>query len=356
GYATTTPSPARRRPRPRPDARRGSRLLTLLLRLMTLLQRLSQRVGLVAGHRLREVHQRRTAVPAELQGLEHQLRDVRLTRRRGPVQPRPTLPAAPDQSFARQPGQHCHHGGVGEPAITQSGMYRAHTDGFVARPEHLHHRALHFSEPSHIHPFTDRSATNSTTNRRKVCRDQHTYDAEVTSGHGATPYHRPPRTTRQPSVAWCCTMWRLDRQRERLNRMFGRVFDTTTVDRVTGLIRPGLRLVTGEDVAVGRSHLGGLPRLDGTAPWPTHFETPLDLLAVIDVAELGPCDLPGLPAGTRFPNFFFLADRPELLWTSDEPASTWRVVPAGPDAKERTAPVERLVRLARPVGFVPVLT
>ncbi|MGI5993305.1 MAG: YwqG family protein [Saccharomonospora viridis] len=151
-------------------------------------------------------------------------------------------------------------------------------------------------------------------------------------------------------------MWRLDRQRERLNRMFGRVFDTTTVDRVTGLIRPGLRLVTGEDVAVGRSHLGGLPRLDGTAPWPTHFETPLDLLAVIDVAELGPCDLPGLPAGTRFPNFFFLADRPELLWTSDEPASTWRVVPAGPDAKERTAPVERLVRPARPVGFVPVLT
>ncbi len=138
--------------------------------------------------------------------------------------------------------------------------------------------------------------------------------------------------------------------------MFGRVFDTTTVDRVTGLIRPGLRLVTGEDVAVGRSHLGGLPRLDGTAPWPTHFETPLDLLAVIDVAELGPCDLPGLPAGTRFPNFFFLADRPELLWTSDEPASTWRVVPAGPDAKERTAPVERLVRPARPVGFVPVLT
>ncbi len=138
--------------------------------------------------------------------------------------------------------------------------------------------------------------------------------------------------------------------------MFGRVFDVMAADRVTGLARPGLRLVTADEVGACRSHLGGLPRLDDTTPWPTYFDTPLDLLAVIDVGELDHCDLPGLPSGTRFLNFFFLTEEPELLWTGDDPTSTWCVVPAGPDAKERVAPRETSVRPTRPVNFVPVLT
>lgn len=137
--------------------------------------------------------------------------------------------------------------------------------------------------------------------------------------------------------------------------MFGRTFDAATADRVSELIRTGLRLVTNDD-AVGRSRLGGLPRLDSATPWPTYFDAFLDLLAVVDLAELGPCDLAGLPSGARFLNIFFLVEEPDMLWTGDDPTFTWRVVPAGPDATERTAPDGAHVCPTQPVGFVPVLT
>ncbi|MGW9477337.1 hypothetical protein ACWGRK_04125 [Saccharomonospora azurea] len=139
-------------------------------------------------------------------------------------------------------------------------------------------------------------------------------------------------------------MWSLEQQKHRLATLFARAFAAPTADRVVGLARTGLRMAPGS----GGSRLGGLPRLDDTTPWPTHGGEPLDPLAVIDVADLaetGPCDLPGLPSDVRFLNVFFLVDAPVLRWTADEPTSTWRIVPAG---QRRSARPPRAPASARP--------
>ncbi|WP_026452935.1 YwqG family protein [Saccharomonospora iraqiensis] len=150
-------------------------------------------------------------------------------------------------------------------------------------------------------------------------------------------------------------MWTLDHQRTRLRDLLGDVFDTVTADRLLALTRTGLRLVPGRSGDAGHSRLGGLPRLDDGTPWPTCRDVPLDPLAVIDLADLGPCDLPVTPSGVRFLSVF-LVDQPELLWTTPDSSATWRVLPAGADAVERSAPDNVRVRSARTVEFAPVLT
>jgi Domain of unknown function (DUF1963) len=130
-------------------------------------------------------------------------------------------------------------------------------------------------------------------------------------------------------------------------------------NRVADLARPGYRLelLTEDAPTTGRTRFGGSALLDPGTPWPAADDTPLSLLAVLDLAEFTPLPADELPpnADRLLLNFFHgTLNSPAVAW--DDPA-LWRVVPASADkAAEVTAPAPAVRFLPTPVRPVPVMT
>jgi uncharacterized protein YwqG len=106
--------------------------------------------------------------------------------------------------------------------------------------------------------------------------------------------------------------------------------------RLLAQVRPAVALVRASPGTPVVGHLGGRPRLDPDDEWPACLDTPLSLLAVLDLGSLA-----HLSAGTGVPrsgilNFFYEAD--EQPWGFD-PADrgAWRVLPADPETAQPRA-------------------
>ncbi|MBW8483093.1 DUF1963 domain-containing protein [Actinomadura parmotrematis] len=127
---------------------------------------------------------------------------------------------------------------------------------------------------------------------------------------------------------------------------------------VAELVVPALRLELGGE---GRTRLGGPALLDPGTPWPYLGALPLNLVAVVDLAELP--EVPGLEVPREgLLNFFdYNPDVPYERYRENEDEVPWNartghVVAASPArAVETAAPDEAVTFLPEPVAFTPIV-
>jgi Domain of unknown function (DUF1963) len=128
--------------------------------------------------------------------------------------------------------------------------------------------------------------------------------------------------------------------------------------RIADLARPAVRLVrtaAGADPGV-MSRLGGDPMLPAGSRWPKWRGEPLSFLALIDLSEITPGVVDGLPDEPGLLNFFYAAgDQP---WGSEPgDGGGWRVLGADLDDAWLTTPPRRARRFpARGLRAEPTLT
>lgn len=123
------------------------------------------------------------------------------------------------------------------------------------------------------------------------------------------------------------------------------------------LARPAIRLArsNGADAST-RSRLGGDPLLPPGTPWPVWNGTPLDLLALIDLAEMAPLDDSGLLPAAGLLNFFYEPEQQAWGFSPDH-AGGWRVVhTVAEQAVETPGPPQAVTFEPHPLTATATLT
>ncbi|MGJ7907842.1 YwqG family protein [Actinopolyspora sp. H202] len=133
----------------------------------------------------------------------------------------------------------------------------------------------------------------------------------------------------------------LERQRERLAQTLREHLDEDEAERITasGSAALELSVTTRHGDPLARSHFGGDALLSPGSPWPCYDEaTPLELVAVLDLAEIGEREPSGILPKTGLLNFFHAGLDTELVGLGPEETGTYRVIKADPDTAVATSP------------------
>ncbi|SFD63233.1 Uncharacterized protein YwqG [Actinopolyspora alba] len=129
-----------------------------------------------------------------------------------------------------------------------------------------------------------------------------------------------------------------ERRRERMTRNLAEHMDTSLAERITAFARSGVAVDTksGTGRPLGLSRFGGDALLPPGAAWPgENTAHPLELVAVIDMAAVGPMDADGLFPHHGVLNFFVEQDFDDC-----------EVIHAVPDTAVAVSPPEEATRHA----------
>ncbi|GAB3547065.1 uncharacterized protein YwqG [Actinopolyspora lacussalsi] len=139
----------------------------------------------------------------------------------------------------------------------------------------------------------------------------------------------------------------LEQQRERIARTLREHLDEDETERITASGSAALELSvnTRHGDPLARSRFGGDASLPPGTPWPRYDEaTPLELVAVLDLAEIGEREPSGILPTTGLLNFFHPGSDTELVGLGPEETGTYRVIRADPDTAVTASPPDGVHR------------